>query len=393
MKKVIANALSISAIGYLIFLLFYPILSAFNFLGNNLKYLYILLLLQGLNQIFAQYTRGIGESTKFALNGIITTFFTGMFNVIFLVYLNRGLDGYFLAYIFGYLISVLYLLISTQPLKGVRFSDLDKDISTTFLRYSIPLIPNSLMWWLINSSSRYFINWFVGIEANGLFAVSSKIPALINIISQVFSQAWQLSAFEEYENSESAKFYSNVFDLYFSVLLLTTSAIILVIKPVFSLLFADSYFDAWQPVPFLLLGTTFSAASGFIGVAYTASKKTSGVFRTSIYGGIISLILNLIFIPTLGIIGAGISSMVSFFAMFIIRYFDTKDLISIKINWRKIFSTLLLIGIQIFVIFLGLEARIELIINSLILLLILIVNRNLFDYIIKMYHAIRSREK
>lgn len=392
-KEVIANALFISTVGYLVFLLFYPLLRTLNFLEGSLEYLYLLLLLQGINQLFAQYTRGIGESKKFALNGIILTFFTGIFNIIFLVYFGWGLDGYFLAYISGYLISVLYLLKSVRPLKGVNLSKLNKDISITFLHYSIPLIPNSLMWWLVNSASRYFINGFIGLEANGIFAVSSKIPALINIVSQVFSQAWQLSAFEEYENTEGSKFYSNVFDVYFSALLLATSVIILVTKPVFSLVFADSYFAAWQPVPFLLLGTTFSAASGFIGVAYTASKKTSGVFRTSVYGGVISLILNIMFIPTWGIVGAGISSMVSFFSMFIIRYLDTKNLISLQIRWKKVMLTLLLIGIQIFILFIGLSIRVELILNAFILAIILLVNLDLFDYLIRIYQSMRNRNK
>src|SRR5699024_9564659 len=138
-------------------------------------------------------------------------------NVLFLVIFDWGVTGYFLAYISAYIISTIYLLIVAKPLRNARFNNLNKEISLTFLKYSIPLIPNSLMWWLINSSSRYFISWFVGIEANGIFAVSSKIPALINIISQVFSQAWQLSAFEEYEKSNDTSFYSNIFDFYMSI--------------------------------------------------------------------------------------------------------------------------------------------------------------------------------
>ena len=42
------------------------------------------------------------------------------------------------------------------------------------LKYSAPLIPNTLMWWFINSSSRFAIGYFSGLEANGLYAVSTK---------------------------------------------------------------------------------------------------------------------------------------------------------------------------------------------------------------------------
>src|SRR5699024_9624918 len=144
-----------------------------------------------------------------------------------------------------------------------------------------------LMWWLINGSSRYFISWFIGVDANGLFAVSNRMPSFINIVSQVFSQAWQLSAFQTYEEGDSTDFYSSIFDLYSGVLLLSTSLVIVTIIPLFDWALSVDFYTAWESVPFLLLGSVFSALSGFIGVAYTASKQTKGVFKTSIYGGLI----------------------------------------------------------------------------------------------------------
>lgn len=389
-QVVLVNALMISGLGYLVFLLFYPILSRLNVLGNSLIYLYVFILLQGIHQILAQYTRGIGETKVFALNGILTTFFNASFNILFLVYFSWGLNGYFSAYILGHFVATLYLISSIKPFKGMNLSDINKEVSLLFLRYSVPLLPNSLMWWLINSSSRFFINFFISIEANGIFAVSSRIPALINIVSQVFSQAWQLSAFEEYGRNDDENFYSNVFDFYFSILLIAASGIIVVVKPVFAEVFAESYFSAWQPVPLLVLGTAFSAASGFIGVAYTASRKTSGVFKTSVYGGIISVVLNLSFIPTLGIIGAGISSMLSFFAMFIIRYIDTREILSIKIHWKRVFLTLLLIGLQVLVLFTGYSITRELVMNILLFIIILIINQNIIKSIYTMSKKILS---
>ena len=389
--EVLVNAIVISGIGYLILLLLYPVLHFFNVLGNSLPYLYIFLFLQGIHQILAQYTRGIGESKKFAMNGIITTFFNASFNILFLVKFNWGLNGYFLAYILGHIIATLYLIISVRPFKNFNLKKFNKETSLVFLKYSVPLIPNSLMWWLINSSSRYFIIGFINIQANGIFAVASRIPALINIVSQVFSQAWQLSAFEEYGKNDDRKFYSTVFDFYFAILLIATSGVVWVVKPAFGLLFAEGYFTAWMPVPFLVLGTAFSAASGFIGVAYTASHKTSGVFKTSIYGGAISLILNLIFIPTLGIIGAGISSTLSFFAMFIIRYFDTKEILSMKIEWKKIIFTLIIIGIQTSVLFLNANMKIEFMINALLFGCLVINNRSVFTFVSQLITSISKK--
>lgn len=377
-ESVMTNSFIISLVGFIIFLFFYPILKWLNFLDGSLEILYILLLIQGTDTIFKQYTRGIGKSKIFAFAGILTTFLNASFNILFLVVLNMDLMGYYLSFILGYGISALYLVLTVNPLKGISIKKANKGILRKLLSYSLPLIPNSLMWSLINSSSRYFISGFLGVAANGLFAVSSKIPALINIISQVFTQAWQLSAFEEYEKSKDSKFYSRIFDLYFSVLLISTSFIIVVLKPLFATVFAESYFESWQPVPFLVLGTVFSAASGYLGVAYTASNKTRGVFQTSVYGGGISLILNLVLIPSIGIVGAGISSMLSFLSMFLIRYKDTQKYIAVVIKWKKVIIIFVLLTLQIVCLFLGLNMFLEFCINLILSFLIVVVNKNIF---------------
>lgn len=169
-------------------------------------------------------------------------------------------------------------------------SEINKSIMALMLKYSIPLIPNSIMWWLINASSRFFISYFLGITTNGLFAVASKIPALVTIMSQIFSQAWQLSAIEEFDNKNNDKFYSSVFKHLSSVMYLGSLLLIIVLKPLFYYLFSVDFFEAWKVVPFLLVGAVFSAFSGFIGATYVASKQTSGVFKTSVVGGGISII-------------------------------------------------------------------------------------------------------
>lgn len=384
---IMTNSMIVFLIGYIIILFFYPILKYLNIFNDYLHYLYLLVLLQSLNLIFSQYARGIGNSKIFAINGILTTFFSGFFNIVFIVVFKWSLNGYFLSFILAYLCSIIYLVLRTKPLNKVSMGKFNYKIMITILQYSVPLIPNSLMWWLINSSSRFFINTYVGLDANGLFAVSSKVPTIINIVSQVFSQAWQLSAFEEYEKNNNGIFFSKVLNAYLSILLIVSSLIFIVLKPLFVILFDLSYFDAWKPVPFLILGSVFSACSGFIGVSYTASEQTKGVFKTSLYGGILSFILNFLFIPSLGIIGAGISSMFSFFLMFIIRYFDTKNLIKLNIQWKKFSFTILLLFAQISTLF-AIDNLITLLfLNTISFLLILLANKDVLILGTKLLHV------
>lgn len=382
---VISNAIFISIIGFLITLVTYPIFSFFNVLGNYLIYLYLILFLQIFEKILQQYTRAIGKIKIFAINGILSTLVTGSFNILFLAYFEFGIEGYFWGIIIANFTSIIFMAIMTKAYKDISLSLIDKKVIKELLIFSIPMIPNSLMWWLVNASSRYFILIFVGVGANGLFAVASKIPALISIINQIFTQAWQISAIEEYESENSSTFYTNVFTYLSSILFIGSSIVIVVIKLVFEVFFSADYYDAWIVVPFLLLGTIFSSFSAFLGTNYIAAKQTKGVFKTSLYGGLTSFSLNCVFIPTLGIVGAGISSMISFFVIFIIRYYDTKKYISMEIKWPLFIKNFIIIIIQICILLLSLPINLELIIEVVLFIILLLANRKIFKPIFKIF--------
>lgn len=393
LEMVMTNAITISFVGYFVFLLTYPILNYFKFLDGYLIYLYMLLFVQMINQLFGYFARGIGATKEYAVSGIIISFFIGFLSVLFLVKLKWRVEGYLIANIIAYVASTIYLWFSVKPLKNTNKMLVNTTISKVLLKFSVPLIPNSLMWWIINSSNKYIINIYVGVEGNGLYAVSSKIPSLISLVTDIFSQAWQLSAFEEYGEENSSSFYTKIFQLYSGTLLIVTSLIVAILKPAFSILFATEYFVAWKPVPFLLLGSVFSAFSGFIGVTYTASKNTKGVFKTSIYGGLISFIANLILVPRFGIEGAGISSMIGFFAMFIIRYFDTKNMLSINVSWKKLLISIIIILIQTLILFININENIEIISVFGLLVILIVINREVLSRIMSLIKIILNSKK
>lgn len=382
---ILSNSLLIALGGFLIAILFYPVLNYFGVLNGNLIYLYLILIAQMVERILAQYTRALGKIKLFAANGILLTFSTGILNIIFLVFLNLGVLGYYWALILSYTISATFLLIASRAYSDFRVSNINKPKLKVLLDYALPLIPNSLMWWLINASSRYFITWFISVGANGLFAVASRIPSLLNIVYQVFNQAWQLSAIEEYESNNKSTFYSNIFEILYVLMFLATSAMILIVKPMFSYLFASDYYTAWRIVPYLLLGAVFSSFSSYLGSNYVAAKQTKGVFKTSVYGGIISLLFNITLIPTLGIVGAGLSSMISFYVTFLIRYHDTQQFIQMAIDWKKFYINIGLIFAQVALLYSGIGIYLELVIGIILLLAQLFINQKPILTILKMF--------
>lgn len=382
--KVITNALLIVMIGLFILILLYPVLVFLGILEGLLKYMIVILALQAFQAIFSQFVRGIGEIKIYALNGIIMTIVTGIMNIILLINFNLGIDGYLLSIIIGNIASIIFLVFAAKIYKHINIQEYNKHLMKNMLVYSVPLIPNAFMWWIINASSRYFILFFVGAGANGLFAVANKIPSLLSILNTIFFQAWQLSAIEEYDSKNKSEFYSEVFNYFSMVMFIGASAIIVVLKYIINFSVSNDYFTAWKFVPFLLLGVIFSSFSGFLGTNYIAAKQTAGVFRTSVIGGAVNVLSNIIFVPLIGTNGAGVSTMISFFVIWTLRVYDTKRFINMKLDIKNIFMNLFIISIQIGILYFEIDIFSEFIIEFLLFLVLLLINKNLFKPIKKL---------
>lgn len=389
--KVLTNSIIVSFIGFLIFLLFLPIVMFFVEVNMYILYMYLILLLQIVQTILGQYTRAIGQVKVYAFNGIIMTLLTGFSNIFLLVYFQVGLDGYLWSIIIANIGAILYLSFKLKVWQIINFYKLDMKLIKEMLIYSVPIIPNSIMWWLINSSSRYFVLFFVGASGNGIYAVANKIPNLLSMLNSIFSQAWQLSAIEEYGSEKKSEFYSTVYNTYSAFLLLATSVIILLSKIFMEYFVAEEYYVGFKVIPFLLLSVVFSSLSAFLGTNYLAAKKTKGVFKTSIYGGIVSLLMNIILIPNFGILGASISSMISFIVMWGTRIIDTKKFVSIKISIKNLIANLFCISLQITLLFISKSLIQQITIGLIILLVQMCFNRNLLKLLINLLKKVSKK--
>ncbi len=320
---VLNNAIFLGIVSSSIILIIMPIVLNLFPTNYSTTYFILLLILQSFQTIFSQFVRGIGRVKLYAINGIVMTFAIALFNLLFLMKINYGVNGYLLSLVLSNLLSILIFLSVRDVRNSISFN-FNRNLLLEMLSYSIPLIPNSIMWWLINSSTRYFILFFLGASANGIFAVANKLPTLITMITSIFSQAWQLSAIEEFGNKDSKKFYSDVFHLYSSVLFLGASFLLLFVKQIVLLTVQSSYYQAWTLVPALIFAVLYQSFSAFIGTNYTASLKTKGVFVSTLIGAGLSIVLNSILIPLFGVQGAGVGSALSFFITWLYRMNDTK---------------------------------------------------------------------
>lgn len=306
----------------------------------------IILLINSFNSIFTHYLRAAGMNIKYTVNGIIVTVTLLSFNVIFLLIFKLGMMGYLYSMMISQMIGVIYLLIIGKLWNKLNLKFLDKVWLKKMLLFSIPLIPNSLMWWVMSAGDKYIINFFLGNSANGIYSLSLKIPTIITLFYSIFFQAWQMSAIEENNAEGRKKFYETVYKLTNALLAGIVVCVIIGIKPLYVLIMNERFASAWIYVPILALATAFNCQSSFFGVVYTTSEKTNKAFFTTALGAVINLIFNFILIKPLGLQGVAIGTCLGYVMVSLIRAYDCQKEIHMSFDMARTIAAIGVLAIQ-----------------------------------------------
>ena len=394
---VFSVGLKTTFVGFAVFLLlWYPIslIKIKDFcLGDYIGLIYAFVLVSGIRQLCQQFVRGCGFVKIFAVDGIIATATTLAFNLLFLGPLHWGVNGYILAIIASDACSIIFLFVTCKlwryiKIKGgkINVGGVKKSIAGEMLKYSIPMMPTIILWWIINVSDRYMVTGFIGSAENGLYTAASKIPNFVIMFSSIFIDAWQLSAVDEYDNDDREGFFTNVFRVYSGGVFSVSAALILGCQLLTRILVAPSYYDSWQYVPILIMATTISCHVNFLASVYMAEKKNIMAMVTALSGAATNIVLNLILIPTIGANGAAIATLAAFVMVFVTRGIDTKRFIKINYKTPVVVAEIAILATQAGVMLFMKSGIVMYAIEAALVLVMLLVNlkplRELFELLV-----------
>src|SRR5690606_32714093 len=142
--------------------------------------------------------------------GIINAFLILLLNIFFLVVFEFGIEGLFISTMIANIITIIFIMVIIKINKLIIFNRVDLDLSKKMLGYSLPLVPNTMSWWLINSADKFLILYFLSAEMNGIYAISTRFPTILMIINSIFLLSWQDYILEAKDNDQN--FGNKLFD-------------------------------------------------------------------------------------------------------------------------------------------------------------------------------------
>lgn len=307
--------------------------------NQYLLFLWLIFVLGAISSIFNLYLKAENKAKIIACSGIIGTIAICSCNYLFLVVLKYGVAGYMFSNVISLLLQIIYQLITGKIYKDIHFKKYN-NISKPMIRYSSPLIANSISWWINNASDRYILTAVRGIAESGIYTVAYKIPTILTLFQNIVYNAWSISAIAEFDENDTDGFIGRNYELYSCISILICSILLVMNIPLARFLYKGDFFNAWKCVPFLLLGTVFSGISQFEGSLYAAVKETRLVAKTTVVGAITNTILNIVLICIFGAIGAAISTCVGYCITWLLRTMFMQRFVKMKVNWKKHFILL-----------------------------------------------------
>lgn len=348
--KVFTSACLAEVTGIIVLLILSPLIRLLPYTDGYVILLLIYCITSGFRQIASQFVRARGLVRLFALDGILATLTLFIFNVVLIAGFHLGVTGFLISVILSDLFSGLFLWLVAGLREYFGLQYIDNVMIKKMIRFSIPLIPSALLWLVTGFSDRLFVRYMsgptglVGETAAGIYGVSSKIPNLISTISNIFFQAWNMSAIEENKSKSRSKFYETVFNTYQSFMFIASAGLIVFVR-ILSAILIDSgtypeYATAFRYTPVLILGVLMMCFNQFLSSVYTATKHTTHSFWTALVAALVNIVLNIIMIHAWGIIGAAIATFFSYFVCYLIRIVDARRYVPFKVNHDKFVANL-----------------------------------------------------
>lgn len=313
----------------------------FKYIDSNFMWMYAWLLFvsMALNSLLSQFARAINKISSIVISSIASSIALLSLSYLLIAYFKLGIAGYMLSITLSNSVGIFIYLLMINIWDYINLNVRNKNARKELLSYSIPLIPNSILWWLNSSVNKYILVAFVSMSDSGMYSAANKLPAFLTIFVTIFYQAWNISILFEKSIKDVENFFSDIYSKFSTFTALLASLIIIFIKPIAGLLLKGDFYQAWIYVPVLILGFYFSSLSSILSVLYNYQKKTTGLMITTMVGTVVNVLLSVVLIPRYSVWGATISLTLSFIVAWIAREISCRKIINIKGSLSKLLLT------------------------------------------------------
>lgn len=298
--------------------------------------------------------RGLGFYSIYSIGSFLIGISTILFNILFIVYFKMGARGMLLAYFCANFVGTIYCFIKLHSFAMLQKGKFTFKLYKEILKYTLPLVPNTISWWIINASDRTIISAILGVASNGIFSVANKFSGVYITIYSLFNMTLTENVILYSKDEDSKVFLVDIINGYIRFFSCICLGIIACMPFVFPYMVNNQFADSYNQIPLLMLASMFNVLVGLCTTLYVANKKSTKIAKFSLISAITNIVINLCMIKFIGLYAASLSTCISYVLTTLMMYFDLKKTDEIiKVDFRYLSSFIVVMVVTLIVYYCG----------------------------------------
>jgi O-antigen/teichoic acid export membrane protein len=310
--------------------------SFFKFPSHHLKLASFLILISALNLVTLEFFRPLGQMKKYSYLTIIRTVLEVLL-IAAAIQLGYGVDGAIISlFIAGLVVQILALgiILSNYGLTIPRFSQL-----RPYLAFCLPILLLPFIAWVIHSSDRYIIGYFLDIASVGIYSAAYNIGGVVlafiaPIQFVLYPTVAKLRDEKDFNGVRNYVNYSLKFFLIFTIP--SAFGLSILSRDILSIFTKESFTDAHIIVALVSFGCVAYGIHSIFSYILLIENKTKTLGSIMGFGAIFNLGLNIFLVQKIGYEGAAISTLMTFIFIAILAIVISRRYLSVKPDMKFI---------------------------------------------------------
>jgi O-antigen/teichoic acid export membrane protein len=294
----------------------------------------LILLFDALAFLPLLFLRAEEKSRHYVVLKFINVLVNVAMNIVFLVYLRKGVEGVFWAnlwasiFTFGLVLPILF--------RNIGFHFLRTDFNELF-KFGLPYVPAALSVVVLDIGNRFILERMVGLEITGIFSAGYKLGIFMSLIVAAFRFAWPPFFLSTSKQENAKDIFAKVLTYYVFVTLGIFLAISFLVDDLVRLkIIGEQYWKGAQVVPTVLLAYLVYGIYVNFMVGIYIEKKTKYLPIITGLGAAVNVAANILLIPLFSMMGSAYSTLLGYVVMAGLLYLVSQKFYAIPYEFGRI---------------------------------------------------------
>ena len=256
--------------------------------------------------------------------------------------------------------GVKMVLLLPQIKEG--FKDFDKELLGKIVRYSLPMVVIGFAGIINEMLDRMILKYtlpyddITNLQMLGIYGACYKLSILMSLFIQAFRFAAEPFFFAQSTKDNSRKIYADVMH-YFTLFCVFIFLLVMLYMDWFQYFIGAPFRVGLGVVPILLMANLFLGIYVNLSIWYKLTDRTMLGAAVSIGGAVLTIILNILLIPSMGYFGSAWATLACYVGMAGVSYILGQKYYPVPYNTAKLF-TYIAVGLGLWQLFEWLHASI-----------------------------------